>query len=234
AGTSRCATTRMPRAPTPRTTPRCSATCSSAGSTWRRRSSSACSSRSRTATRRSTGRSRPLATSSATDVWEALAAEAAAESPLWGEALRPSGEQERVAVFSTLCEERYALGVESIYEGYLLHYGRPRLFAPADPDTALLLGDYLYAHGLVRIAATGNVEAVRDLAELISLCAQARADGAGGDGVAWAATAALLGSGDLEPARAALRDERDPAPLERLARDAAGDAAVERSLAAHA
>jgi len=43
-----------------------------------------------------------LATSSATDVWEALAAEAAAESPLWGEALRPSGEQERVAVFSTL------------------------------------------------------------------------------------------------------------------------------------
>ena len=30
--------------------------------------------------------------------------------------------------------------------------GRSRLFAPEDGDTALLLGDYLYAHGLVRIA----------------------------------------------------------------------------------
>ena len=52
--------------------------------------------------------------------------------------------------------ERFALGVETIYEGYLLHYGRPRLFAPPDEDVALLLGDYLYAHGLVRIAARAS------------------------------------------------------------------------------
>ena len=99
-------------------------------------------------------------------------------------------------MFSPLAEERYALGLETIYEAYLLHYGRPRLFAPADGDTALLLGDYLYAHGLVRVAEAGTVEAVADLAALISLCAQFRADGLPGDGEAWAATAATLGEGE--------------------------------------
>jgi hypothetical protein len=137
-------------------------------------------------------------------------------------------------VFSALAEERFALGIETIYEGYLLHYGRPRLFDPADGDTALLLGDYLYAHGLVRVARHGDVEAVRDLAELISLCAQLRADGRGGDGVAWAATAALLGSGALEGPRAALRDAADPEPLHRAADEAAGREAVARALETHA
>ena len=98
-----------------------------------------------------------MATSAATDVWETLAAEAAAESPLWEASLRPEAEQERTPVFSTLSEPVFALAVETIYEGYLLHYGSTRLFAPADDDAALLLGDYLYAHGLVRIAATGSV-----------------------------------------------------------------------------
>ena len=47
-------------------------------------------------------------------------------------------------VFSPLvADRRFALGVETIYEGYLVHYGRPRLFAPPDDDIALLLGDYL-------------------------------------------------------------------------------------------
>jgi hypothetical protein len=81
----------------------------------------------------------------------------------------------------------------------LLHYGRPRLFAPADEDTALLLGDYLYAHGLVRVADNGTVEAVAELAALISLCAQLRADRLPGDGEAWAATAAKLGDGRQSP-----------------------------------
>jgi len=89
--------------------------------------------------------------------------------------------------------------LETIYEGYLLHYGRPRLFAPADDDTALLLGDYLYAHGLVRVAEAGTVQAVADLAALISLCAQLRADGLPGDGEAWAETATRLGEGREPP-----------------------------------
>ena len=136
---------------------------------------------------------------SITDLWEAIAGEAAAESPLWRDALRPEREREAVPVFSPLCAEPHALGLETVYEGYLAHYGRPRLFSPPDTDTALLLGDYLYAHGLVRIAASGDVDAVRELAELISLCAHLRAERADGDGDAWAATATRLGDGAADP-----------------------------------
>jgi hypothetical protein len=168
-----------------------------------------------------------------TDVWDVIAEESARESKLWADALLTRGERQRVPVFSPLGEDRFALGLETIYEAYLLHYGRPRLFAPADRDTALLLGDYLYAHGLVRIAALEAVAAVADLAELISLCAQVQAEGRGGDGAAWAATAALLGTGALDDARTALRVERDPGPLTEAAREAAGPAAVTRALAAH-
>jgi hypothetical protein len=132
-----------------------------------------------------------LATFSPTDVFERIAAEAAAESPLWGESLRT--DLEREAVFGTLVPERFALGVETIYEGYLLHYGRPRLFAPPDEEVALLLGDYLYAHGLVRIAATGDLDAVAALADLISTCAALRAEDAPGDGEAWVGCARRLG-----------------------------------------
>lgn len=186
------------------------------------------------ATRRSTARSRPLPTSTPTDLWQTLAAEAAGESELWADALLPGPERQLVPVFSQLGRPEHALGIETIYEGYLVHYGRPRLFSPPDADTALLLGDYLYAHGLVRIAATGSVTAVGDLAELISLCAHARADGTDGDGAAWAATAALLGEGVLGEPRDALRVDRDPGPLDALARRAAGDEVCDRALAAHA
>ena len=87
------------------------------------------------------------------DAWPA---EARGGEPASGaSALRADG-REREPVFAPLAPERFALGLETIYEGYLLHYGRPRLFAPADEEAALLLGDYLYAHGLVRIAASGS------------------------------------------------------------------------------
>ncbi len=175
-----------------------------------------------------------MRTSSPAELWDAIALEAERESPLWREALKPLEKQEREPVFSALCEARFALGVETIYEGYLAHYGRPRLFEPPDEDTALLLGDYLYAHGLVRIAAQGDVDAVAELAELISLCAQLRAEELDGDGAAWAATASLLGRAELDEARAALRDRRDAAPLRALADAAASTEAIERTLVAHA
>ena len=140
-----------------------------------------------------------MATSSATDVFGTIAADAAAESPLWGDALRREPEHE--PVFGELVPEPLALGVETIYEGYLLHYGRPRLFEPPDDDVALLLGDYLYAHGLVRVAATGNIGAVTALAELISTCAALRADAEPGDGAAWLDCARRLG-GELDPGAA--------------------------------
>ncbi len=57
----------------------------------------------------------------------------------------------------------------------------------------MLLGDYLYAHGLVRVAEAGGVQAVAVLAELISRCAALRADGAAGDGEEWVAAARALG-----------------------------------------
>ena len=109
-------------------------------------------------------------------------------------------------MFSPLTDTRFALAVETIYEGYLVHYGRPRLFAPGDRDTILLLGDYLYAQGLVRLSAAGSVAAVADMGELISLCAQLKARGEGDDGPAWAACVALLGHG-------ALKESDDPVAL---------------------
>jgi hypothetical protein len=132
---------------------------------------------------------------------ELIAAEAAAESPLWGEALR--ADPDRDTVFGALVPEPLALGVETIYEGYLVHYGRPRLFAPPDEDVALLLGDYLYAHGLVRVAATGDLDAVAVLAELISTCAALRAEGEEGDGAAWLDAVRRLGGTPSDDALAA-------------------------------
>jgi hypothetical protein len=71
----------------------------------------------------------------------------------------------------------YALVVEAVREGYLLHYEQPRLLAGHDPDLALLAGDYLYALGLDRLAALGDTRAVALLADLISECARLQAEG---------------------------------------------------------
>ncbi len=71
----------------------------------------------------------------------------------------------------------YALVVEAVREGYLLHYGAPRLLAGQDPDLALLAGDYLYALGLDRLAALGDAKSVRILADLISASAQLHTEG---------------------------------------------------------
>jgi hypothetical protein len=71
----------------------------------------------------------------------------------------------------------YSFVVEAVREGYLLHYGEPRLLIGHDSDLALLAGDYLYALGIERLAALGDTEAVHGLADLISTCAQLHTDG---------------------------------------------------------
>ena len=71
----------------------------------------------------------------------------------------------------------YALVVESVREGYLLHYQQSRLLAGHDDDLGLLAGDYLYARGIERLAALGDSEAVRELGDLISLSAECHAEG---------------------------------------------------------
>src|SRR5206468_11778019 len=101
------------------------------------------------------------------------------------------------------------LGRGAVYDADACHVGGPRLCAPADAELGLLLGDYLYAHGLVRIADTGSVSAVAELAELISVCSRLRAEGENGDAEAWLAAAVALG----------------PRPPD--------DRAIERALAAH-
>lgn len=67
--------------------------------------------------------------------------------------------------------------LDAVREGYEMHYGSPRAFAGMDDDLRLLAGDALYALGLSRLAQTGNLAAVAELADLISACAQAHAEG---------------------------------------------------------
>ena len=72
-------------------------------------------------------------------------------------------------------DRRFVL--EAVLEGYLMHYEEPRAFAAEDPDLRLLAGDALYAAGLARLAETGDLPGVAELADLISLCAWAHAEG---------------------------------------------------------
>jgi hypothetical protein len=121
----------------------------------------------------------------------------------------------------------YTLLVEAIREGYLLHYETPRLIEGADADLRLLAGDYLYALGLERLAARGDMESVVELADLISLAAQIHAEdglGSGDDRVPalWlAATVAVASGATPEHAKAkeALR-RGDPEATEMLFRNA--------------
>jgi hypothetical protein len=72
-------------------------------------------------------------------------------------------------------DRRFVL--EAVHEGYLMHYGEPRAYAGMEEDLRLLAGDSLYALGLARLAATGDLEAVAELSDLISGSAQAHAEG---------------------------------------------------------
>ncbi|HEX5261755.1 MAG TPA: hypothetical protein VFW18_09780 [Gaiellales bacterium] len=113
-----------------------------------------------------------------------VARRAAAESPLWAGALVATDGE---TAFAGVCPDGHLLGLEMIYEGHLLHRGRSRLFSQDDRDLALLTGDYLYAAGLVEVCRTGDLEAVRALAELISETSRAAAEGDPEDRSLWLA-----------------------------------------------
>jgi hypothetical protein len=79
--------------------------------------------------------------------------------------------------FESLRDDSRAYVLEAVYEAYLLHYGEPRAFVGMDADLRLLAGDALYAQGLARLADLGDMEAVSELTDLISLCAWAESAG---------------------------------------------------------
>jgi hypothetical protein len=90
----------------------------------------------------------------------------------------------------------YELLVEAIYEGYLLHYGCSRLLRPPEADLGLLAGDQLYALGLARLVAMGDLVAVAELADVITLTALAHgADDGELAGAIWDAGARAVGWG---------------------------------------
>jgi hypothetical protein len=168
------------------------------------------------------------------ELWRRMVEEGASESALWAELLLPDTERCEQLAFSPLAAPELALGIETIYEGYLVHYGRSRLFSQTDSNLALLLGDRLYARGLVHVSESGNVAVVADLATLLELCARLQAEHKAGDGALWAGAVARLGQGGLSEAGNALLDSGDEEPLLQLAREAAGESAIERALAVHA
>ena len=90
----------------------------------------------------------------------------------------------------------YSLIVESLREGYELHYGTPRILAGHDENLALLAGDYLYALGLERLAGLEDNEAVAELSDLISISAACHAEESTAAVPAlWLAAAVAVGCG---------------------------------------
>jgi hypothetical protein len=123
-------------------------------------------------------------------------------------AVRPAGESPASVAArgprAERCREEYELLVEAIYEGYLLHYGSPRVVRTPEDDLRVLAGDRLYAIGLARLVALGDTRAVAELADTITLSALAQ--GAGDAELAdavWSAGAHAVGWGSSEQHRRA-------------------------------
>ena len=115
--------------------------------------------------------------------------------------------------------------LQLIYEGSQLHYRQPGGIETDDADLALLRGDQLYALGLIRLAALGDLEAVAELADVISLLAQAHANGDESLAEAiWEAGAAAIGwgSSDAHETAKALARSGDPRAAAALREAAAG------------
>jgi hypothetical protein len=125
-----------------------------------------------------------------------ILADAAAAAPPSDDDASPHGALAAGGPRAAADPPRYELLVEAIREGYLLHYGRARVVHTDDPDLALLAGDRLYALGLAELAELGDLPAVAELADVISLAAaaHARADEPLADAV-WDGGATAVGWG---------------------------------------
>ena len=155
-------------------------------------------------------------------LWELVSAEGEALAPALGGAPGDDTLGRLVAACGAGrpdAEER-ALIVESVLEGYLLHYGTARVIDTEDGDLRLLAGDYMYALGLSRLARMGDLDAVSALADLISQSARYHAmgwaDGDGADALAalWVLTALAVGAGrwaEYEQVWGAVGEERPEA-----------------------
>ncbi|MFI5027589.1 MAG: hypothetical protein ACHQCF_01235 [Solirubrobacterales bacterium] len=142
----------------------------------------------------------PGAASDPDDALRLLAAQLGGEgTPISEHVVEPSEQPRYGAIAATgprtaADPGSYALVVEAVREGCLLHYGEPRLLAGHDADLALLAGDYLYALGIERLAALGDLAAVLELADLISACAQLQVEGRGEEEAAlWRVAAGAIG-----------------------------------------
>lgn len=124
-----------------------------------------------------------MTTRSPSDALQALADQLRAEdTPITPHVIDPAeppelGELVAAGPGAAAAPAEYALVVEAVREGYLLHYEESRLLSGHDPDLALLAGDYLYALGLDRLAALEDPRAVAILSDLISDCARLQAEG---------------------------------------------------------
>jgi hypothetical protein len=127
----------------------------------------------------------PDPTSSATDAPDAHNGHGASPGAIAANGPRAAGRR-----------DQYELLVEAIYEGYLLHYGAPRVVRVPDADLKLLAGDRLYAIGLARLVELGDTLAVAELADTITLSALAQGAGQSllADAV-WVAGARAVGYG---------------------------------------
>jgi hypothetical protein len=174
---------------------------------------------------------------------EQLRAEGSVISPYVADSADPAALGELAAAGPAAAGDpvAYALVVESVREGYLLHYGEPRVVVGADADLRLLAGDYLYALGLERLAGLGDLPAVRELSDLISLGAQLNAETPGPPPPAagellWLASTTAITVGDasgLDEAKFALRagNPGAEAALEAATAAIAAEAGVAEALA---
>lgn len=88
-----------------------------------------------------------------------------------------------------------AAAVLAAWTGTRLHAGRPGALRCDDPDLALLVGDWCFAHALQALAQSADLDAIGVLAAAIGECAVALTEEPGADGLLasiWAATVVRL------------------------------------------